>query len=115
MAYCLFCTQGHMTLKEFKQECLAGRWLPILVMRANNEIIVPIFDTASIAGKFVARNLPSNWECGVIAMQIRDAQMMDERGWKAIKFVFPRKLKDLVDFDIEILEFPPDHKLRIQV
>jgi hypothetical protein len=104
-----------MTKKEFREECSSGKWLPILVMRTEEKIIVPIFDTALMAGQFVKRNLPQNWLCGVVDLQVKDAQLMDDRGWEAIKFTFPRKLKDVVDFDVEILEFELNHKLRIDI
>lgn len=116
MAYCLFCTQGHMTAREVKDECTEGKWLPILVMRSNEDApIVPIFDSIRVANGFVKRNLPSNWVCGVVNMQIKDAQLMDQRGWRAIKFDFPRKLKDVVQFDVEILEFEQNHKLVVNI
>ena len=117
MAFCLFCTQGYMSTKEFKEECTAGKWLPILVMRVgdNAEPIMPMFDSAEIAAKFVKRNLPKGWVCGTVNLRLKDAHWMDNRGWKAIKYDYPKLLKDVVKFDVEIIEFEPEHKLVIKV
>jgi hypothetical protein len=46
---------------------------------------------------------------------MRDAEWMDERGWEAIKFEYPRILKDIIEFDVEILEFEPDHELILNI
>ncbi|MCK9557761.1 MAG: hypothetical protein M0R50_06940 [Candidatus Cloacimonetes bacterium] len=106
-----------MTLKELKDECTSGKWLPILVMRANDngKPILPMFDTASLAAKFCKRNLPPNWLCGIVDLRLRDAQWMDDNGWKAIKFDYPRKLSDIVEFDVEVVEFEPEHNLVIKI
>lgn len=116
MAYCLFCTQNHMTRKELKEECSQGKWLPMLIMRTeDNDIILPCFDTVEIARQFIRRNLPKDWVCGTVDLHKKGAQWMDAHGWKAIKFTFPRKLKDVVQFDVEILEFEPGHNLELNI
>ena len=106
-----------MNSKELKEECTAGKWLPILVMRTDEgaKPIVPMFDSAKVAAKFVKRNLPRGWLCGTVNMRLKDAQWMDDNGWKAIKFDYPRIMKDIVEFDIEIFEFETNHELVIKV
>jgi hypothetical protein len=106
-----------MTAKEIKEECISGKWLPILVMRTNSEDnpIVPMFDSVSVVSKFIKRNLPPNWLCGIVDLCPQDAQWMDSKGWKAIKFDYPRKMKDIVDFDVEIIEFEPEHNLVVNI
>jgi hypothetical protein len=106
-----------MTPKELKEECAAGKWLPVLVMRSTtkNCPIVPLFDDVKVAVRFAERNLPSNWVSGVVNLAMRDAEWMDERGWEAIKFEYPRILKDIIEFDVEILEFEPDHELILNI
>jgi hypothetical protein len=115
--YAVFCTQGHMTRQELKEECSSEKWIPILVMWeiGKNYPVVPLFETATLAGKFVRRNLPKEWLCGVVDIKMRDAEWMDMKGWKATELTFPRKLKDVVRFDIEILEYEPDHNLVINI
>jgi hypothetical protein len=111
-AFGLFCAQNHMTIKELKEECTAGKWLPMLIMQADdNSPIIPIFDTVDIAVRFAKKNLPKEWVCGIVDIKLRDAKWMDEKGWKAIKFTYPRKLKDIVKFNVEILEYDQEHKL----
>ena len=106
-----------MNSKELKEECTAGKWLPILVMRTDEgaKPIVPMFDSTKVAAKFVKRNLPRGWLCGTVNMRLKDAQWMDDNGWKAIKFDYPRIMKDIVEFDIEIFEFETNHELVIKV
>jgi hypothetical protein len=105
-----------MTTKEIKEECGSGKWLPILVMRTDEiSPIVPVFESSLLANRFVKRNLPANWLCGVVKLTMFDAQLMDSKGWKALKFNYPRKVTDFIDFDIEILEFPSNHKLILNI
>jgi len=106
-----------MSAQEVKAECGVEKWLPILVMRSEKEPgpVVPVFDSPHVAAKFARRNLPSNWLCGIIDLRRRDAEWMDSRGWRAKKLDYPRKLKDVVDFDIEILEYELEYEMAMQL
>ena len=105
-----------MTSRDLKAECISGKWLPILVYSNGDGIpIVPLFETVAMAAKFSKRNLPKTWLCGVLNLHKRDAEWMDSKGWRACKFDYPRKLKDVVKFDVEILEFEQDHELAIKI
>ena len=117
MSYCLFCAQNHMTKKELREECSKEKWLPILVMRSATKDcpVVPIFDSADVSIRFAKRNLPPDWVAGIFDIHMRDAEWMDEKGWQAIKFDYPRVLKDILEFDVEILEYEPDHNLVMRI
>jgi len=106
-----------MSAREIKAECSVEKWLPILVMRSEKEPgpVVPVFDSRDIARKFAKRNLPSNWLCGTVVLRRRDAEWMDNHGWHAKKLDYPRKLTDVVKFDIEILEYEPEYEMTMQL
>ena len=105
-----------MNNRELKEECSSGKWLPVLVIRTEKDgsPIIPLFDSVQVAARFAKRNLPKGWLCGTVNMRLKDAQWMDQKGWRAIKFDYPRKLVDIVGFDVEILEFEPEHTLVIK-
>ena len=116
MTYCILCAQNYMTYQDMVKECTKEKWLPVLVMRAAEDTpIVPVFDNIETANKFIKRNLPKDWLCGTIPMSLRDATWMDEHGWKAIKFSFPRRLTDVVKFDVEILEYEQNHNVNLRM
>jgi len=117
MPYCIFCTQGQMTPQEFRKECGSECWLPILIFRnpGDQTIVVPVFESREIAKRFARKNLPRDWYCGTLNMRMRDAEWMDNRGWRAIKYNYPHKMTDKVEFDIEILEFEPDYKMTMKI
>ena len=101
---CILCGQGHMSYQDMLKECQSENWLPVLVMRMNGQTILPMFPNERLAAGFIRRNLPKEWTTGVIAITSEDADQMDEKGWKAIEFTFPRKVKDIVEFDVEVIE-----------
>ena len=114
--YVILCGQDHMSYSDMAKECSTGKWLPILVMRTGEEsTIVPVFESVNTAIGFIRRNLPKDWICGTVPLRMRDAEWMDEHHWKAIKFDFPRKLKDIVEFDVEILEYEKEHNVQIEL
>lgn len=103
--YCIWSNHGEMKKRELIDECQQEKMLPILVMRTPNEgPIVPVFRNTKTAKTFIKRNLPKNWVCGLVNLTMHEAQLMDEKGWKAICYSFPRVLKDVLQFDIEIFE-----------
>ena len=104
MKYCIWCGHGCMSKGEIIKECSEDAMLPILIMRTPDEVIVPLFNNPQIAKQFIKRNLPSDWQCGLVQITLSEAQLMDDKGWKAIVFTFPRKLKDVVEFNIEIFD-----------
>jgi hypothetical protein len=93
-----------MSYRDMAKECKDDKFLPILVMRVKDEVIIPVFSLVNVAVGFIKRNLPQEWVCGVVVLGLEEAQRMDAKGWKAIEYRFPRKLRDIVDFDVEILE-----------
>jgi len=101
---CILCGQEHMSYHDMLKECQSENWLPVLVMRINDKTILPMFENERFAARFIKRNLPKKWTTGVIAITPQDAERMNEKGWEAIKFTFPRKVKNIVKFDVEVIE-----------
>lgn len=113
MMYAIVCTQGEMSFKDVKDECVSGKWIPILVMRVDGETIIPLFESQQMAYRFRARNLPKKWICGVINVPLAEAQWLDSKGFKAVTFRYPRKLGDIVEFDIEVMECQEETELEL--
>lgn len=113
--FAIVCGQNHMSRSDVTKECQVDKWIPILVMRPHTGggTIVPLFVEPTVALRFRERNLPKDWLCGVMAIQMDDAKFMDDKGLKAITYDFPRHIKNFVDFDVEVVEFPPDRELQI--
>ena len=104
--YCIACTHGEMSCRDVLVECTAGKWVPILVMRPDDgPPVVPCFQSIDVARNFARRNLPKNWLCGVVNLRLGDAEWIEGKGWEVVVYGFPRKLKDVVPFDIEVLEY----------
>lgn len=93
-----------MSLDDVRKECVGGSWVPILVIEHNGEKIIPVFERTDIARRFVQRNLPRAWVCGVVDLDMDDAKRLDEMGCSCITYHYPRKLQDAVDFNIVVLE-----------
>jgi hypothetical protein len=111
----VLCTQGEMSLGEVLRECRNDCWVPLLVMRPDEgPPVVPVFPLEETARDFARRNLPKKWVHGAVALTDRDLEWMDSKGWDVVRYDFPRKLKDVVEFDIEILEFdePPEVRFK---
>ena len=106
MMFAILCTQGEMTARELFKECKENKFAPILIMRNEEGTIVPIFHNQDTAHKFTKRNVPKEWAIfGAVQLTPRDCEWMEMKGWKFCLLDFPRKLKDVVDFDVEILEY----------
>ena len=110
--YCIVCTQGEMSYQDVLRECKSQKWVPILVMRLEEgPPIIPCFESTEVARNFARRNLPKSWLRGVVNLTMRDTQWIDKKGWRIVLYDFPKKLKDVVPFDIEVLEYDEEPKI----
>lgn len=114
--YCIVCMQGEMGYRELIAECKPGNWLPLLVMRQNGRIILPCFPSTLLAFQFAKRNLPPKWlkPFATICPTLNDAQLIDSKGWEVVQFNFPRLLVDVVEFDIEVVEFEDNERIFVK-
>lgn len=105
--YAVLCSQGEMSVQELFRECRQNKFAPILVMRQDDgPTIVPCFKTQETTYKFVKRNIPKEWAVfGAVELTVQDLEWMESKGWQFSLMDFPRKLTDVVDFDVEILEY----------
>jgi hypothetical protein len=108
--YAVVCTQGEMGLQEIRAECKPERWVPILVMRCEGKTKVPTFTNPDVAKQFVRRNLPERWRkgSGVVNVTAEYARIFKSKGWEVLTYDFPRKMVDIVEFDIEVVEYTDD-------
>lgn len=108
--YALCCTAGDMTRQEILRECERERWLPVVVMRCEGETFVPCFPSRDVAWKFLQRNLPKQWQQGWSPLKVTlpIVELFQEKGWQTPVYNFPRKLANLAEFDIEVIEDPEE-------
>jgi hypothetical protein len=114
MIYAIVCAQNEMSYQDVAKECTQEKWVPLLVMRADDDLIIPLFEDVRIAKQFAKRNLPESWLSGVVNITEDDAAFIDAKGWNHVLYNYPRKVKDIVKFDIEILEYKPGKELEVR-
>lgn len=111
MLFAIVCGQNHMSKKDMMTECKAEKWVPILVMRPDeNYCMVPLFQDHRMCYRFAKRNLPPDWICGVIPIEV---EWLSDRGWEPLLYGYPHKVKDLTQFDVEILEFEEGAEMQV--
>ena len=100
-----FCTEGQMSVFDVKHECGKDGWIPLVVLKKDNQIILPHFTGNEICKKFCLRNFPKNWLCGGVALSDDDIDSIKNKGWIFQEFNFPRLIKNNFDIIVEIHEF----------
>lgn len=106
----VFSTMGEMNLKDILNECQNQSWVPLLIVRTNEEVLIPYFYSQENAIKFAKRNLPKNQIFGTTILTENDIEILKEnwvnkKGWKLQGLNHPRLMKDLGKFDVEVFEF----------
>jgi len=115
MLYAIVCTEGHMGIKDIRKECLPRKWVPLVIFRQNGKTILPVFESAIVARRFAERNLPTKWLTGSVNLDLRDEELLDGKGIQRVVLRFPQKLRDVVEFDVEVHEYDPDKELEMRV
>ena len=100
-----------MSVRDVVAECVPGKWVPLLVMRHEGKVILPLFTETSVARRFVERNVGRKWISGTVNVTLEDAKWIDDKGWAPAVYEFPRRLKEAVEFDVEILEYEDDREV----
>jgi hypothetical protein len=108
-------TEISTALSVLRARCLT-RMFSVSVSRRNGCLeegppIIPCFESTEVARNFARRNLPKSWLRGVVNLTMRDTQWIDKKGWRIVLYDFPKKLKDVVPFDIEVLEYDEEPKI----
>lgn len=100
-------TDGQMNLTDIRRECTSMKFSPILLFsyKGEDEIYIPLFTKAEIAVKFSKRNIPDQKPPGAVNLTEDDYDFIKEQKWKHFILKFPRKITDLVDFSVGILEY----------
>lgn len=103
-----------MKLQDMRNECLTGKWVPLVVFRQDGKTILPVFESMAIAQRFARRNFPKKWLTGAVNLDTRDSELLAGKNIQITIFQFPRKLGDGVELDIEIHEYDPDKELEVR-
>jgi hypothetical protein len=104
-----------MKLKDIKNECLTQKWVPLVVFRRGGKTILPLFESTNIARRFAERNFSKEWLTGAVNLNPQDEVILGKKGIIRMLFKFPTKLKDTVEFDIEIHEFDRNTEVEVEV
>lgn len=120
MIYAIVCTQAQMGPRDIIKECVPGKWVPLLVMRpAEGLLIVPCFKDSSTACRFAERNMPKEWRrhgkrnmvmiIDIIEPLINSdgtLRITEDKSANITVYTFPQKVNAV--FDIEIMEYNKD-------
>ena len=113
----IICTDGQMGIDDLHNECVSGKWIPLLVLRdrKTKEVHLPVFNLQDIAYRFVVRNLPKNWKHGCVHLADDDIVTVIKRGWQFMPMDFPRKVNEHPDYEIsfEIHEFSEEPEFKV--
>ena len=98
-------TSNEMSVADVVRECHAEKWAPVIVMKTENRIVVPVFSLHDVAMKFIFRNFGKIVEptSGTIGINEEHFDIFINKGWEVEIFNFPRKITTL---EIEIVEIP---------
>jgi len=111
----IICTDGQLSHKDIQRECIKQKWIPLLTLKSQEKTILPVFNLADIAYKFVVRNLPKEWKHGCVHLTNDDIATIIKKNWTIQPMDFPRKIKDNPEFEMsfEIHEFTeePDYRM----
>ena len=103
--YAVLYNDGNLKAQDFQFECKKEGWIPILVLRDNEDkITVPMFRNRKIAHNFMKRNSPEN--SGLIVLIDEDIHQMENNEWSVEYFTFPRRFTNHPEYtiDLEIIE-----------
>ena len=103
--YAVLYRDENLRAQDFQFECKREGWIPILVLRDNEDkITVPMFHNRKIAHNFMKRNSPKN--SGLIVLIDEDIHQMENNGWNIEYFTFPRRFTSHPKYtiDLEIIE-----------
>lgn len=107
-----FCTEGQMNLSDVIKECGGDRWIPLLVIKAENKTVLPTFIDSEVCRKFCKRNLPKNWVYGCVNLTHEDIESLAKKDLDVLELAYPRLLKDAFEFGVEIHEFVGDVEVK---
>jgi hypothetical protein len=113
----IICTDGQMKIDEIENECINGKWVPLLVLKEKNtnQTFLPVFNLKDVAYKFIIRNLPRKWHHGCVFLSDDDICTIIQKDWKFMPLDFPRKLNEHPDYEIsfEIHEFKEEPEFKV--
>lgn len=115
MLYALVCTEGHMNVRDIRQECRPEKWVPLVVYRKEDKTFLPLFESPRIARRFAERNFPKKWLTGIVNLNPLDFESIAEKGIVCITLEWQKKMKNTVEFDIVVHEYDPDTEVEVEV
>lgn len=106
-------TDGDLSLQELKKECLPQNWAPILALKTETGIAIPVFRDPDICLKFIKRNAPPKQMVGIMGMSEVDKQKFLNKGWELLWHEFPKLYKKRPGFEICVEVIETDFDLHV--
>jgi len=111
MYYGIIFNDGNLSIGDFKKECQQESWLPLTVIRQDDETSVPIFTNPETAHKFMKRNFKAREVLtGLLMLTDKDIENIKDKGGKVLDLKWPNKYKDRKDCQIDVEIFEIDSK-----
>lgn len=107
-------TDGDMNLEELRKECQVENWAPILVLRTEDGIIVPMFRDPQVCLNFIKRNAPKGQMVGVMGMSEVDTKRFTDKGWKIDWHTYPKLYTNRPGFEIAVEVIESDFTLHVK-
>jgi len=100
--YIIVFTDGDLNIQEIKNECHVDNWSPVLILRTNEGVIVPLFRDRKICINFIKRNVPKKQMVGIMGMSEIDTQLFADKGWNIDWHTYPKLYLNREGFKIEV-------------
>lgn len=99
-------TDGIMSLEEIRNEAQVQNWAPVLVLKTENGIVVPLFRDYKTCFNFMKRNAPKGQLIGIMGMSEVDTSRFTDKGWKIDWHTYPKLYTNRPGFEIaaEVIE-----------
>ncbi|RTK94355.1 MAG: hypothetical protein EKK64_08570 [Neisseriaceae bacterium] len=89
--FAVVATDGELTSKNIKEECVREKWISIVSYKNNNKTTIPVFFNEKDVISFFKRNLPKNWIKGSVNLTELEIDWMLKKGWQIEEMRFAKK------------------------
>ena len=110
--YFLVSNHGEMSVQEMFRELAEERIAPIVALEGEEKTTVLLFSTSSVCKKFAKRNLPKSWVNGEIEVHKDDLDFVSSKGWDIEYFDWPRKVRNVDELGVVVLELSRETEVR---
>jgi len=111
--YVVVFTDGDIDIQDIKKDCHVNNWSPVLILRTNEGIVVPLFRDSGICINFIKRNVPKNQMVGIMGMNEMDTQLFTDKGWKIDWHTYPKLYLNRQGYEIDVEAIETDFDFKV--